>query len=513
MDETNRNNFFSTASIYNNFFGTKSQGKIENTLTFRAEFSKYDVNKHTIVAGTNCKWDKNNCAGIPLDFDESKQIVYCDGSDAHTILIGSTGSKKSRLVVMPTVHILASAGESMIICDPKAEIYKRTSGMLESNDYKVNVVNLREPEKGDSWNLLSIPYKLFKAGEIDKACAFINDATVNLIPLNSKDPYWDYSARDLLFGLILLVFEFCKHHNIQDDSVNISAVLKLRKELFSSTSTEKIKKNKIWLYAEKFDLVISRLIGIIICPSNTMACILSTFDQHMSCFLMQPQIIDLLSSTSIDVDNIGFKKRAIYLIMPDEKSTFHKLITVFVKQIYELLIDTSYKKCEDGKFPTRINFILDEFSSLPTISDFPQMITASRSRNIRFVLVAQSKHQLKERYGEEAETIQSNCTNWLFLTSREIELLREISALSGDKNREPLISVSKLQHLNKDKGECLVFSGRLYPYFARLADIEKYDNNFYEEIKMETRKRYLFKEWSFSDLINFEENSINQQNI
>ncbi len=505
MDEKVQNNFYSTTSMYNSLCGNRTQGKIENSSTFRSEFSKYDINMHTIVPGINCKWDKINCAGIPLDFDESKQTVYCDGSDAHTILIGSTGSKKSRLVVMPTVHVLAAAGESMIICDPKAEIYKRTSGVLKNNNYEVNVVNLREPEKGDSWNLLSIPYKLFKDGEIDKACAFINDATLNLIPLNSKDPYWDYSARDLLFGLILLVFEFCKEYNISDDAVNISTVLKLRKELFSTTSTEKIKSNKIWLYAEKFSLVTSRLIGIVICPSNTMACILSTFDQHMSCFLMQPQIIDLLSSTSIDIDNTGFKKRAIFLIMPDEKSTFHKLITVFVKQIYELFIDISYKKCKDGKFPTRINFILDEFSSLPTISDFPQMVTASRSRNIRFILVAQSKHQLKERYGEEAETIQSNCTNWLFLTSREIELLREISALAGDKNREPLISVAKLQHLNKDKGECLIFSGRLYPYFASLADIEKYDNNQYEELIMETRKKFAIKEWSFFDYIKIDE--------
>ena len=163
--------------------------------------------------------------------------------------------------------------------------------------------------------------------------------------------------------------------------------------------------------------------------------------------------------------------------MPDEKTTYHKIITIFLKQMYEFLIDGAFKLTKHNRFPVRINFILDEFSSLPTIGDFPQMISASRSRNIRFVLVVQSKHQLRQRYADETDTIMSNCINWMFLTSRETELLREISELGGraGSSNEPLITVSWLQHLDKDKGECLIFNGRKNPYIASLPDINVYD--------------------------------------
>jgi type IV secretion system protein VirD4 len=199
--------------------------------------------------------------------------------------------------------------------------------------------------------------------------------------------------------------------------------------------------------------------------------------------------------------------------MPDEKTVYHQIIAIFIKQMYELLIDNAYKKTREYRFPTRINFLLDEFTSLPQMTDMPQMITASRSRNIRFMLVIQSKYQLKQRYKEEAETIMSNCSNWLFLTSRETELLREISELSGvtGSNREPLISVSRLQHLDKETGECLIFSGRKNPYFSHLPDIEEYDGNQYVVRPLPLRElptiseEIFAKEFFFQELISPEQ--------
>lgn len=95
-----------------------------------------------------------------------------------------------------------------------------------------------------------------------------------------------------------------------------------------------------------------------------------------------------------------------------------------------------------GILSNRVNYVLDEFSSLPTIRDFPAMVTAARSRNIRFTLVIQSKHQLIQRYREETDTIQTNCNNWIFLTGRELQLLEEISSLCGktlEDNPQPIL--------------------------------------------------------------------------
>lgn len=482
----------STRLIYEKYLNnekSENKSRIEKKESFRRGFSQYDIHLQTIKPGSDCKWDSVNCSGIPVDYDNGTGILYVDGSDAHTLLIGSTGSKKSRLVVMPTVRILASSGESMVICDPKGEIYQRTAHYLESSGYHIHAINLREPHKGDGWNMLAVPYELYLQDNVDKACEYINDATINLIPLTAKDPYWDYSSRDVLFGLILLLFKICKDADTDRSNVNMQNVLQLREELFCSSYSREIQETEIWRYAKKDDLIRTRLNGTVICPEKTLSCILSTFDQHMSCFTLQPQIVNMLSCSTFSLEEIGFGKECIFLIMPDEKSTYHKIITIFIKQIYELLIDNAYKKTSHNRYPVRINFILDEFSSLPKISDFPQMITASRSRNIRFMLIIQSKHQLRQRYEDETETIMSNCMNWLFLTSREIELLKDISDLSGSgTNNEPVISVSRLQHLNKDTGECLVFSGRKYPYFAFLPDIAQYDGDNYSVLELPVRK-------------------------
>ena len=134
--------------------------------------------------------------GVPIYFNPEEKKTYVDQSDKHTMVFGSTASKKSRLVAMPTVMILAAAKESMIISDPKAEIYLRTASYLSAQGYDIQILNLREPQYGSSWNPLYIPYLLYKAGEIDRAYEFANDISVNLtnIDKSKKEAFWDNSA-------------------------------------------------------------------------------------------------------------------------------------------------------------------------------------------------------------------------------------------------------------------------------------------------------------------------------
>ena len=125
--------------------------------------------------------------GVPILGDMGSEDVYVDGQDTHTLVIGSTGSKKTRLIVMPTVRLLGWANESMIISDPKAEIYYRTAGELEAQGYRIVVLNFREPNLGDTWNPLDIPYQFYKNGNIDRACEMVNDIAKNIIAADQKD--------------------------------------------------------------------------------------------------------------------------------------------------------------------------------------------------------------------------------------------------------------------------------------------------------------------------------------
>lgn len=418
--------------------------------------------------------------GVPLSYNNETAKVYVDTSDTHTLIIGPTASKKSRLVAMPTVKILGAAGESMIIADPKAEIYNRTANDLEKRGYDILVLNLREPSLGSAWNPLSIPYDLYCQDEIDRACEFANDIGMNLTAMTQsvKDPFWDNSAGSFFFGLTLLLFKYCQEYKKRIDDVNISNIFKLRNLLCSGSKSE-IRNSALWNYAKQDELISSALIGTIEAPDDTRASILSVFDQKMRAFAIQPNLLAMLSSNDFDFGILSKRPTAMYLILPDEKTSYHGLVSLFIKQSYEYIIFSAQNQNSKQTSKCRINYILDEFSSLPTVNDFPAMITAARSRDIRFNIFIQSKHQLQLRYAEEAETILANCTNWIFLTSRELSLLTEISQLCGNKEgtqiSQPVLSVAELQRFDKERGEALVLNGRQKPYIAALPDIDKYD--------------------------------------
>ena len=201
------------------------------------------------------------------------------------------------------------------------------------------------------------------------------------------------------------------------------------------------------------------------------------------------------------------------MITPDEKTTYHRLVSLFISQSYQYLIYSALKN-ENRRVNIRINYILDEFSSLPAIgSDFPSMIVASRSRNIRFLIVAQSKNQLVKRYKEEAETIISNCTNWIFITSRELKLLQEISELCGkDSNNKPNMSIYDLQHFSKESNEALVLAGRNKPCIVNLLDIDQFGEQNYKIIDMYTPERLSRTKIDFLELPESVTNCVKKKN-
>lgn len=442
-------------------------------------------------------WD-TGFVGVPLSWDRGKKIVSVDHTDSHTLVVGPTGSKKSRLVVMPLVRILGSTGESMIISDPKAEIYNRTAGYLKKQGYKIFILNLRSPMYGQRWNPLAIPYEFYIAEEIDKAYEFVNDIAENLIQANKseKDPFWDNSAGSFFFGLVLLLFKYCKEYGLGKEYIHMGNIIHLRNALFGPGGK---KNTRLWDYAKTDYIISSALIGTVETANDTRAGILSVFDQKVRMFSIQPNLLDMLGSNDIDLDIIGRIPTAVFLVVPDEKTGYHGLVSLFIKQSYEYMIYNAQLDAEqDGVhiacLKNRVNYVLDEFSSLPTIHDFPAMVTAARSRNIRFTMIIQSKHQLIKRYGDETDTIQTNCNNWIFLTSRELQLLEEISSLCGktiEENPQPVLSVSDLQRLDKDSGEVLILCGRLKPCITHLPDIECYDNNLFDVLPTTARKQQL----------------------
>lgn len=340
----------------------------------------------------------------------------------------------------------------------------------------------------------------------------MNDIVENFVQRDKSqdDPFWDNSAGNLFRGLILLLFKYCKDYGLGKEYVRIENVVQLRNILF--TEGKNRIKQRVWEYVTTDFIIESALIGTYGAPHDTKNSILSVFDSKIQMFLMHPALLDMLSKNDFNFDDIGQKRVAIFLIIPDEKTGYHGLVALFIKQSYEYLIyKAQIEAGEDGirtgRLPNRINYILDEFSSLPVIKDFPAMMAASRSRNIRFTLILQSQSQLVQRYKEEAETIQANCNNWIFLMSREVKFLEEISKLCGKTSTEPIepiLSIRSLQRLNRDEGEILLLCDRMKPCIAKLPDIDLYDIGQFDKkclIKREMNKGGIL---NFKDLYSTE---------
>ena len=478
--------------VYEKSISSKYKKYFEQISDVSKPFAEYSLKTQKFLVrdeSRDKKWELGN-AGVPLVWIQSEDKLFVDQTDSHTLVIGPTGSKKSRLIAMPLVRILGSASETIIISDPKAEIYDRTASYLKKQGYQIAILNLRSPLHGNRWNPLYIPYDFYVKGEIDKAYEFVNDIAENLMQSDEiqNDPFWSNSAGSLFFGLVLLLFKYCKENNKGSEYVHIGNVMQIRNILISKSKT--LISKEIWNYAKTDPIIAAALIGTVETANDTQKGILSVFDQKMRMFMIQPNLLDMLSNNDILFDNIGSVPIAVFLIVPDEKTGYHGLVSLFIKQSYEYIIhkaqlETGFDGVGTGKLSNRVNYVLDEFSSLPTIKDFPAMMTASRSRNIRFTLMIQSKHQLLQRYKEETETIITNCNNWIFFTSRELQLLEEISALCGKTTGDvsnPLLPITMLQRLSKEEGEGLLLCGRNKPCITKFPDIDIYDNCKYEKV-------------------------------
>ena len=409
-------------------------------------------------------------AGIPVINNGNK--MWVDDGEMHNLVVGSTGAGKTSLVVFPQVHSLAKKGESIILTDPKGELYEQTAEMLKERGYNIIVLNFRSPQNGNAWNPMALPYKLYKEGNTDKAIELLDDLALNILyqEKSSGDPFWEKTAADYFTGLALGLFEDAKEEQVNLNSINLMS--NVGEERFGGPNNNFIKE-----YFNSKDPSKPAYInasGTVFTAEETKQGILATFKQKIKLFSSRENLSEMLSYSDFDMKDIGRKKTAVFLIVQDEKKTLHPLATIFIKQCYETLIDVAQES--GGKLPFRTNFILDEFANMPPLKDVTTMVTAARSRLIRFTFIIQNYAQLAQVYGKEnGDTIRGNC-NILYLISNELAALEEISKMCGEvKSKEkektsstPLVTVSDLQRLSY--GEAIWLRLRMMPYKTKLTD-------------------------------------------
>ena len=439
-----------------------------------------DMKKDYGIKKVHLKDDTYEAGGIPVINDGKDAWVDASGQP-HSLIMGASGSGKTQAFMFPLIKILGRAGESMIVTDPKGELYEACGSLLKEKGYKIILINFRDPKEGAAWNPFSYPYRIYKEGNADKANELLQDLASNILidPNNKAEPFWEQTASNFFTGLSLGLFDDATEAEININSINMMA----------ETGEDRIgASNYIKEYFKSKGELSPAYIAAASCinaPNETRGGIMSTFRTKTRIFSSQEALSEMLSYSDFDIRDIGKEKTAVFLKVHDEKTTYHALATIFVKQAYEALIAVA-QTCPNLKLPYRTNFILDEFANMPALKDVETMITASRSRNIRFSFVIQNFSQLNKVYGKDvAETIKGNCGNFVYIMSTELAALEEISKLLGDKKPEkaekdkpappirPLFTVSDLQALKE--GEVIINRFRSMPFKTKLTYDYKID--------------------------------------
>ena len=325
-----------------------------------------------------------------------------------------SGSGKSASYSIPNAHQCLG---SYVFTDPKGELYDTTAGYLKEQGYDIKVLNLVRPQYSDGYNPL-----MHIASELDV------DVIANTIVKGQKtdsgsDPYWDDMAEMLLKALIyyLIATRPEEEQNLASCAELVRAANKNGgSNLLSDLMSQLPYDHPARMYYKSIEIA----------PEKTYGSILSSLQSKLGKFDSK-EIAELTSTDTINFEEIGSKKTAVYVISSDTHTAYDFLLTIFFSQMIQQLYD--YADQNGGRLKERTYFILDEFANIGKIPDFDKKISTSRSRGISFSVILQNIDQLEAVYEKSYETIMGNCDTHVFLGSNSFKTVEYFSKQLGEK--------------------------------------------------------------------------------
>ena len=389
-------------------------------------------------------------SGIPILYEGDS--VYTTKKSESTIVIGANGSGKTQTIILPLTKFSMLANESLVINDPKGEIYENTANEFKSRGYNVIVIDLDETKYGNYFNPITLAQKLYNEGNMDKCITIIEQIGYYLFYTEKKesDPFWTNSASDYFTGLCLYLFEKSKEEVTIKDVFNLANKLIDDKEC--SDFLNEIGKENPAFYSVS---------GTLTSPRETRGGIVSVFNQKLKRFVSRDNLSKMMSKTDFDISSISKNKTVIFI-----KSAYYdysiSLTSLFINEMYEAI--NIY-----GNSEKKVNIIIDEFDSLIAIKNFPEMVNYARSIGVAFTCCIQSVTNLANTYGKENTALMKLCfANIVYLYSNDINTMERVSELCGyEAENKPLISTEELKML--EPYEAIVLIPRMMPYKTKLA--------------------------------------------
>lgn len=355
--------------------------------------------------------------GIVLGMLNNKAVCIPENPhiNGNLAVYGSSGSMKTRSFCMNRILQAAVRGESLIISDPKSELYEKSSEYLRDQGYCVKVFNLVNPENSDSWNCLSEV-----EGQELMAQLFVDVIIKNTINNGKGDHFWDSCEMNLLKALVLYVDQ-----SYAEQNRNIGEVYRLLTlsgesdldSLFENLPPTHPAKAPYSLYKQASDTVRS---GVIIGLGSRLQ-------------VFQSELIKKITTRDeIDLELPGQERCAYFLVTSDQDSTFDFLASLFLSFCFIKLVRYADKNCEGGKLPVPVHVLGEELTACGTIPDLSRRLSVIRSRNISMSCVFQNLAGLQNRYPLNLwQEILGNCDAQLFLGCTDELTAEFISSRTG----------------------------------------------------------------------------------
>lgn len=410
--------------------------------------------------------------GIPVKAEETKKDFNITlAKPAHTLIIGTTGSGKTTTFISPTIQILANTKSkpSMLISDPKGELYALHAKSLLKRGYDVKILDLRNPYCSIRWNPLEKPFEMYqemlsldnkvsvneeegyyifenkiyydkdelnaviqvkKQELFDEVYEDLNDICSVLCPVKNKsEPIWESGAKNFILAITLAMLEDSENPNneMTKEKFNFFNIMKIA----TNTQNDCEDLMEYFKHRSPISKSVSLSKQVLDASDKTRGSYLSTIFDKLSMF-SDMSICSLTSANEIDFAEISTKPTALFLQIPDEKETRHTLAAMVILQAYKALVAKA-NTYSDLSLPRSVYFLLDEFGNLPQVHKLEQMITVGRSRKIWLVLVVQSYAQLAKVYDEKsADIIKSNCNIQIFIGTTDQKTIEEFSKKCGN---------------------------------------------------------------------------------
>lgn len=322
----------------------------------------------------------------------------------NVLVVGTSGSGKTRSIVSP--NIMQATG-SYIISDPKGNLYGKYKAYLEERGYEVKKLDFTDPGHSIHYNFFS--YIRDELDVMKLASIMIDD-----IKDVQNDAFWTDSSRLLMQAMIGYIME-C----LDEDGQNLKELLKLisRFQIDENRSGNDTLGDLMFHQLDRENpdsYAVRQYKKFRIATGKTLKSILITVESQMGLFDTR-ELREMLSYDETNIQDIGKKKTALFVVVSDMDRSFDKLANIFFTQAMAELCRVADQECEDQRLPLPVRFILDDFATNCKIEQFPRMISSIRSRGISTMLMIQSESQLRTSYATDDKTIISNCDTYVYL--------------------------------------------------------------------------------------------------